>query len=160
MVVIGVTGIMGSGKTTVSRMFCELGARVIDADSVARQLMSPFEPGWWNVCEYFGQGIVDRSTSEIDRLKLGSMVFNDPYLLKRLNSLVHPLVIREIGCLAREKTSFGAMMTVHSWLKRTKKITTPLFCLRNQKKKEYYKYLRNHFHYKLSTVRQKILLLS
>ena len=96
MVTIGITGGIGSGKSTVSRMFSELGVNIIDADDVAREVMSPFKPAWWAVCEYFGQGVVCPDTFEINRVRLGAFVFGNPFFLKKLNSLVHPLIIEEI----------------------------------------------------------------
>jgi len=97
MITIGITGSIGSGKSTVSRMFHELGASIIDADEVAQQQMVPFMPAWWAVCEYFGQGIICPATSRINRAKLGAFVFGDSFLLKKLNSLVHPPIIKEIN---------------------------------------------------------------
>jgi len=94
--VIGITGVPCSGKTTVSNMFRELGAEVIDADLIGHQLLSPFTPTWQKIRQYFGPGIVDGNTGEIDREKLGSMVFGDHMLLNKLNALMHPLIIEEI----------------------------------------------------------------
>jgi len=97
MITIGITGSIGTGKSTVSRMFHELGVSIIDADEVAQQVMAPFRPAWWAVCEYFGQGLVCPDTSEINRASIGTFVFGDPFLLQKLNSLVHPLIIKEIN---------------------------------------------------------------
>jgi dephospho-CoA kinase len=96
MIVIGITGVPGSGKTTVSNMLHERGAEVINADLIGHQLLSPFTPTWRKICEYFGSGIVNGNTGEIDREKLGSMVFSDHILLNKLNSLLHPFIIEEI----------------------------------------------------------------
>ncbi|MGA1875089.1 MAG: dephospho-CoA kinase [bacterium] len=96
MIVIGITGVPCSVKTTVSNMFRELGAEVIDADLIGHQLLSPFTPTWRKIRQYFGPGIVDNNTGEIDREKLGSMVFRDHMLLNKLNALMHPLIIEEI----------------------------------------------------------------
>jgi dephospho-CoA kinase len=96
MVVIGITGVPGSGKTTVSNMLHELGAEVINADLIGHQLLSPFTPTWRKICEYFGSDIVNSNTGEIDREKLGSMVFGNHMLLHKLNSLMHPLIVEEI----------------------------------------------------------------
>ena len=112
MMVIGITGSIGSGKSTVSGMFRELGARVIDADKVAQEVMAPFEPGWWAVYEYFGQGIVCPETSEIDRARLGSLVFGDPLFLRKLNSLVHPLILRRIEELLQQLRDQGTKVAV------------------------------------------------
>ena len=112
MVALGVTGIMGSGKTTICSMFRQLGAKVIDADMVAHQLMAPFGSVWWALCEYFGPGIVGQNTAEIDRAKLGSIVFGDYFLLQKLNSLVHPLIIKEMKYQLRQLRKGGAKIAV------------------------------------------------
>lgn len=112
MVTLGVTGTMGSGKTTICAMFGKLGVKIIDADIVAHQLMGPFGPVWWSLCEYFGLGIVDRNTDEIDRAKLGTIVFENSFLLQKLNSLVHPLIIKEIKYQLRQLRKGGAKFAV------------------------------------------------
>ena len=89
MIVIGLTGGFGSGKSTVSGMLQELGARVLDADKVGHQLYQPGTPVWKEVVAAFGPGIV-QANREIDRKKLGEVVFKDPEALKRLNAIMHP----------------------------------------------------------------------
>ena len=110
--VIGVTGTIGSGKSTVSNMFHELGAHIIDADLIARQVMTPFKPGWWAIYEYFGQGMVRPDTSEIDRSRLGMRVFGDFFLLQKLNSLIHPPIVQEIKNQLGIKMSQGVKIVV------------------------------------------------
>ena len=89
MIVIGLTGGFGSGKSTVSRILQGLGARVLDADKVGHQLYQPGTPVWKEVVAAFGPGIV-QANGEIDRKKLGEVVFKDPEALKRLNAIMHP----------------------------------------------------------------------
>ena len=89
MIVIGLTGGFGSGKSTVSRMLQELGARVLDADKVGHRLYQPGTPVWKEVVAAFGPGIV-QANREIDRKKLGEVVFKDHEALKRLNAIMHP----------------------------------------------------------------------
>lgn len=112
MITLGVTGIMGAGKTTVCNMFHEFGIKIIDADMVAHRLISPFGPMWWALSEYFGQGIIDRDTAEVDRQKLGAIVFGDYFLLQKLNILMHPFIIKEIKYQLRQLHETGARMAV------------------------------------------------
>ncbi|UCH42375.1 MAG: dephospho-CoA kinase [Dehalococcoidales bacterium] len=87
--VIGLTGGIGSGKSTVSGFLKELGAVVIDADKVGHEVFLPDTPAWHDVTAAFGQDIIAPS-GEIDRKKLGEIVFNDPEALSRLNRIMHP----------------------------------------------------------------------
>jgi dephospho-CoA kinase len=89
MLTIGLTGGIGSGKTTASKILLELGAPVIDADKVGHAIYEPGGPAYADMIAAFGDGILapDRT---IDRKKLGPIVFADPQALKRLNSIVHP----------------------------------------------------------------------
>ncbi|MBF6560648.1 MAG: dephospho-CoA kinase [Candidatus Binataceae bacterium] len=89
MLTIGVTGGIGSGKSTVTKMLGELGAPVIDADQVGHAIYAPGGPAYPDMIAAFGDAILapDRT---IDRKKLGPIVFADPAALKRLNAIVHP----------------------------------------------------------------------
>jgi dephospho-CoA kinase len=89
--VIGVTGNIGSGKSTVLRMLGRLGAKTIDADDLAHQAMIQGTPAWQATVDTFGHGILD-DNGEIDRQKLGSVVFEDSEALRRLEEIVHPPV--------------------------------------------------------------------
>jgi dephospho-CoA kinase len=89
MLTIGVTGGIGSGKSTVTRFLEDLGAPIIDADKVGHAIYAPDGPAHSQVIAAFGQGIL-ASDGTIDRKKLGPIVFADPNALKRLNSIVHP----------------------------------------------------------------------
>lgn len=91
MVRVGLTGGIGSGKSTVSALLGELGAVVIDADLVAREVVEPGTPGLAAVVEEFGAEVL-REDGRLDRERLGSVVFNDPGRLRALNAIVHPLV--------------------------------------------------------------------
>ncbi len=95
MKVIGITGAIGSGKSTVASFLKEKGAIVIDADQVAREVVEPGKPAWKQVVDYFGESIL-LSSGEIDRRELGKRVFGYPEELARLNEIVHPYVITEI----------------------------------------------------------------
>jgi dephospho-CoA kinase len=91
MIVIGLTGGIASGKSTVARMLTELGAVVIDADKVGHEAFRPHTEAWRKVVAAFGKGILGHN-EEIDRSKLAQLVFDDPKALKRLNSIMHPLM--------------------------------------------------------------------
>ena len=93
MFVIGLTGGIGTGKSTVSGLLKELGAEVIEADKVAHEAYEPGTPGWQEVVEAFGEGILD-ADGRIDRKALGGIVFGDEEARKRLNAITHPIVRR------------------------------------------------------------------
>ena len=89
MKVIGLTGGIGSGKSTVSQLLHELGAVVLDADKVGHEAYKPNTETWLDVVATFGRQILT-SHGEIDRTKLSQIVFSDPELLTQLNQIVHP----------------------------------------------------------------------
>jgi dephospho-CoA kinase len=93
--VVGLTGGIGSGKSTVATMLAELGADVVDADKVGHEVYRPGSEGFRRVVEAFGPEIVGGDGS-IDRRVLGAKVFADPEALKTLNALVHPLIVAEL----------------------------------------------------------------
>ena len=96
MKVVGLTGGIASGKSTVSRMFEALGARIIDADRIARDVVAPGRESWSKIVERFGRGILLPDGS-IDREKLGRIVFDDAEARSALNSITHPVIISEIA---------------------------------------------------------------
>ena len=91
MRVIGLTGGIGTGKTQVSDVLEELGARVINADRLGHEAYSPNTETWHEVVATFGEDVL-APTGEVDRKKLGAIVFNDPHALSRLNAIVHPRI--------------------------------------------------------------------
>lgn len=93
--VIGVTGGIGSGKSTVSKILFELGAQVIDADVIARDIIRKGQRAYNDIIDYFGAGILDKN-KEIDRKKLAAEVFNNKEKLEALNSITHKSVARVI----------------------------------------------------------------
>lgn len=95
MVRIGLTGGIGSGKSTVSEALAERGATVIDADAVVRELQQPGQPVLAAMVDHFGPAILfDDGT--LDRQAVADLVFTDPDALKALNGIVHPAVGAEI----------------------------------------------------------------
>lgn len=93
--IIGVTGSIGSGKTTVAKSFGKIGYYIIDADEISHQLIKKSSVAYKEILKDFGAKILD-SHKNIDRKKLGDAVFNDKIKLKKLNSIIHPLIINEI----------------------------------------------------------------
>jgi dephospho-CoA kinase len=89
MVVIGLTGGILSGKSTISQMLAEKGAVIIDADKIGHEAYKPHTKTWQDLRNAFGESII-KDDMEIDRKKLGEIVFNDPQALARLNEIVHP----------------------------------------------------------------------
>ena len=96
MLTIGVTGGIGSGKSTVTKFLAELGAPIIDADKVGHAIYAPDGPAYRDVIAAFGSEIL-ASDGTIDRRKLGPIVFADAGALKRLNSIVHPKMFSRMG---------------------------------------------------------------
>ena len=93
--VIGLTGNIATGKSEVARMLGALGARIIDADKVAHEVMRPGGPAYEAVVEAFGPGILTPGGA-IDRARLGAMVFRDAEAMRRLEAAVHPATIAEV----------------------------------------------------------------
>src|SRR5690606_39071126 len=89
--VIGITGSIATGKSTVSNMIKELGFTVVDADIAARVVVEPGQEAYKKIVETFGEEIL-QPTGEIDRKKLGNIVFNNEEKRLQLNSIVHPAV--------------------------------------------------------------------
>lgn len=101
MLLIGLTGGLATGKSTVARMFQQCGARIIDADELARQVVQPGKPAWKDIVRTFGRQVL-RSDRTLDRAALARLVFADRAKLARLNAIVHPRVAREQAGLTRE----------------------------------------------------------
>ncbi len=95
MKVIGLTGGIGSGKSTVARLLADWGAAVIHADAVGHEVYAPGTLGWRQVTAAFGTGIL-AADGTIDRQRLGAIVFADPQARARLDAIVHPLIAAEI----------------------------------------------------------------
>jgi len=92
---LGVTGNIASGKSTVTRILAELGAKVIDSDLVYRELVGIGRPLLRHLAERFGERIIAADGS-LDRSALGRIVFQDPALLAELDRITHPAVIAEV----------------------------------------------------------------
>ena len=112
MLVIGLTGGIGTGKTEVSRLLERLGATVINADQVGHEAYTPHSEAWQEVVKAFGEGILQED-GEIDRRKLGGIVFADPEQMATLNGIMHPrmaaIVKEKLGVLENQGTNVAVV---------------------------------------------------
>jgi dephospho-CoA kinase len=97
MFVVGLTGGIGSGKSTFSALLAELGARVVDADLIGREALQPGRPAWHSVVDQFGDEILAHHSLQIDRKRLAEIVFGDRDKLAALNAIVHPVIMKGIA---------------------------------------------------------------
>jgi dephospho-CoA kinase len=107
---VGLTGGVGSGKSTVAEMMRELGAQVVDADEATHAVYEPGSPGFDAVVREFGDEYVDGG--RIDRPRLGELVFHDDDARRRLNDIVHPLVRAWMAERTAEAAQRGAEVVV------------------------------------------------
>jgi dephospho-CoA kinase len=101
MLIVGLTGGVASGKTTVSQVLKEEGAYIIDADQMARELVRPQTPAWKELVRAFGKGIL-RKDGSIHRKKLADIVFRDLRRRKLLNQILHPRIRKEMERRTKE----------------------------------------------------------
>jgi dephospho-CoA kinase len=106
MKTIGLTGGIGSGKSTVSQLLAERDAFVIDADTVGHEIYLPGKEAWKQVTAAFGQEIL-AADQTIDRKKLGAIVFGSTEARQRLNAIVHPLMFQDIDRRIQAKRAAG-----------------------------------------------------
>lgn len=113
----GLTGGVACGKTTAARMFEEFGVKIIDADRLGHELVRAPRPAYQEIVHHFGFEILD-SSGEIDRKRLGAVVFADPRKLQQLNSILHPRIIgrAEELALAYHATQPDAVVLVDAAL--------------------------------------------
>src|SRR5574340_194719 len=102
MIVVGITGGIGSGKGLATEFFRARGAAVIDADEVAREVVAPGSPVLAELSAAFGPEVV-QADGALDRRRLASQVFGRPEAVARLNAITHPAVLREIDRRSEER---------------------------------------------------------
>jgi dephospho-CoA kinase len=107
---VGLTGGIGSGKSEVSARLADLGAVIVDADAVAREVVAPGTPGLAEVTAVFGSGVLAADGS-LDRGRLGEIVFSDAGLRGRLNAILHPLIAERM--LQLEQAAPATAVVVH-----------------------------------------------
>ncbi len=109
--VVGITGGIGSGKTTVTDLFAKYAIEVIDADVIAREVVEPGTPALKAIINKFGQSVLDESDS-LDRAKLRSLVFNDIEVKNWLNQLLHPAIRRQMLLQTQQAKSDYCLLSV------------------------------------------------
>jgi dephospho-CoA kinase len=127
MKVIGLTGGIATGKSTVASLFAELGAKIVDADQLARDIVQPGQAAWHGIVDAFGKEIL-REDKTINREKLRKIVFQNTEARKRLESITHPQIrklakerIQELAAEGAEIIIYEAPLLfenkVHLWLR-------------------------------------------
>ena len=111
MLVIGLTGGIGTGKSEVSRLLESLGATLINADQIGHEAYTPHTKTWNLVVDAFGEGIL-QDNGEIDRRKLGAIVFSDPEEMAKLNGIMHPRMARMVSDRIDSLMEDGAQVAV------------------------------------------------
>ena len=101
MILVGLTGGVATGKSTVAKMFKQCRAAVINADLLARQVVEPGKPAWREIVKKFGKGVLN-SDRTINRHALGAIVFRNKTKLRQLERIIHPRVAREQARLTRQ----------------------------------------------------------
>ena len=109
--IVGLTGGIGSGKSTVAEMFAKLGARVIDADAIAHELTAAGKPALVAIIKRFGKEYL-RSDGQLDRARLRNLVFSDRQAKSDLEAILHPLIRREIETRVAENDGLYAVIVV------------------------------------------------
>ena len=112
MKLIGLTGGIASGKSTVSAILRQLGAHVIDADALAREIVKPHQPAWSEIVNSFGNEIL-QSDQTLDRKKLRKLVFDEPNARKHLEAITHPKIRRLAQEKIAEYAAAGAPLVVY-----------------------------------------------
>ncbi|MBC7173485.1 MAG: dephospho-CoA kinase [Polyangiaceae bacterium] len=110
--VIGLTGGIASGKSTVARMFAELGVPIVDADQLAREVVDRGSPGLARIVERFGSDVL-AADGTLDRRKLARIVFDDPRAREDLNTITHPLIAAQGAERVRELQRTAAPYIVY-----------------------------------------------
>ena len=95
VLIVGLTGGIVGGKSTVASMFKDLGAKIVDADKLGHSVILPNKPAWKKIIKIFGKDILQNDLT-IDRKKLGKIVFTNQTLLKKLNEITHPEITKMI----------------------------------------------------------------
>ena len=101
MLVVGLTGGLATGKSTVAKLFEQCGAAIIDADMLSRHVVEPGKPAWQDIVRHYGQKVFHADRT-LNRQALADIVFQNPRQLEILNRIVHPRVSREQTRLVRE----------------------------------------------------------
>ena len=113
MKIIGLTGGIACGKSTVSNILKTLGAKILDADAMAHELMQPKQPLWNLYVSHWGEGILKQPGGTLDRRAIGAIVFNDPAERQWLDSAAHPILLaeaqRRLAALEKQHTEVAVL---------------------------------------------------
>lgn len=104
MLVIGLTGGIGSGKSTVAKYFAKLGITIIDTDKIAREVVIPNSPALKKIAKHFGKDILDKA-GKLKRKKLGALIFAQPKQRAWLENLLHPIIRQKMNTLIKQVKS-------------------------------------------------------
>jgi len=119
MLVIGLAGGIGTGKSEVARFLQELGAVVIDADRVGHEVYTPHTEAWHEIIRTFGRDVL-KANGEVDRRKLAALVFGDPQALAQLEAITHPAITERVRERIEELKRQGARVVVLEAIKLTR----------------------------------------
>ena len=126
MIIVGLTGSVGTGKSTVTNFFRELGAYIIDWDELAREVTRPHLRAWKELVEYFGKDFLNEDLT-INRQKLAEIVFSDREKVAKLNQIVHPEVFKEDERITNEIKSLDPDALIIKDIPLLFEITRPIF---------------------------------
>ena len=126
MIIVGLTGSVGTGKSTVDNFFRELGAYIIDWDELAREVVRPHLKAWEEIVEYFGKDFLNEDLT-LNRQKLADMVFPDKEKVTKLNQIVHPQVFKEDERITNEIKSLAPDALLIKDIPLLTEVARPLF---------------------------------
>lgn len=126
MIIVGLTGSVGTGKSTVAGFFKELGAYIIDWDELAREAVRPRLRAWKEIVEYFGKDFLNEDLT-INRQKLAEVVFSDKEKVTKLNQIVHPEVVKEDERITNEIKSLDANALIIKDIPLLFELTRPIY---------------------------------
>jgi dephospho-CoA kinase len=126
MIIVGLTGSVGTGKSTVTKFFRELGAYIIDWDELARKVTHPHSKAWKEIVEHFGKGILNDDLT-IKRQKLAEIVFSDKEKVAKLNQIVHPEVFKEDERITNEIKNLDPDALIIKDIPLLFEVTRPIF---------------------------------
>jgi dephospho-CoA kinase len=126
MIIVGLTGGVGTGKSTATNFFRELGAYIIDWDELARKVTRPHLKAWKEIVEYFGKGILNEDLT-INRQKLAEIVFSDKEKVTKLNQIVHPEVFKEDERITNEIKSLDPDALIIKDIPLLFEVSRPIF---------------------------------
>lgn len=111
MLIVGLTGNIATGKSEVASMFRDMGAQIIDADRIAREVVEKGSPALNDIIDNFGEEVLNKDGS-LNRKALGEIVFRDPEKLSKLNEITHPRIMERIRSKLREYRSQGCDIVI------------------------------------------------